>query len=72
MVLTGPSATKILHPGTAMWNVLQVSAAIKDGIETVPDGEFQPPFEMNCVEKDMKTRLESKYKTRKLIIGRTG
>lgn len=43
----------------------------KDGIESVPDGEFQPPFEMNCVEKDMKARLEAKYKTRKLIIGRT-
>ena len=43
----------------------------KDGIETIPDGQFQPPFEMNCVEKDLKSRLESKYPSRKLIIGRT-
>ena len=43
----------------------------RDGIESLPDGEFQPPFEMNCVEKDLKSRLESKYPSRKLIIGRT-
>jgi choline dehydrogenase-like flavoprotein len=43
----------------------------RDGIESLPDGEFQPPFEMNCVEKDFKQRLESKYHDRKLIIGRT-
>ena len=43
----------------------------RDGVDTVPDGQFQPPFEMNCVEKDFKARLESKYTTRKAIIGRT-
>ncbi len=43
----------------------------KDGIESLPDGEFQPPFEMNCVEKDFKSRLEAKYNSRKVIIGRT-
>ncbi len=43
----------------------------KDGIESLPDGVFQPPFEMNCVEKDLKERIESKYTTRKLIMGRT-
>ncbi len=43
----------------------------KDGIDSIPDGQFQPPFEMNCVEKDFKTRLEAKYATRKAIIGRT-
>lgn len=43
----------------------------KDGIASLPDGLFQPPFEMNCVEKDLKTRLESAYTTRKLIMGRT-
>ena len=43
----------------------------KDGIATLPDGEFQPPFEMNCVEKDFKQRLESRYPDRKLIVGRT-
>ena len=43
----------------------------KDGIDVVPDGNFQPPFEMNCVEKDFKAKLESKYDNRHLIIGRT-
>ncbi len=43
----------------------------KDGIDTIPDGQFQPPFEMNCVEKDFKKRVESKYASRKVIIGRT-
>ncbi|MDB5210605.1 MAG: family oxidoreductase [Sediminibacterium sp.] len=43
----------------------------KDGLDVVPDGQFQPPFEMNCVEKDFKTRLESKYHNRNVIIGRT-
>ena len=43
----------------------------RDGIDSLPDGEFQPPFEMNCVEKDFKQRLESKYSDRKLIVGRT-
>lgn len=43
----------------------------RDGIDIVPDGQFQPPFEMNCVEKDFKYRLEAKYRNRHVIIGRT-
>ena len=43
----------------------------KDGIPSLPDGQFQPPFEMNCVEQDLKSRLETIYTTRKLIMGRT-
>jgi choline dehydrogenase-like flavoprotein len=43
----------------------------KDGLDIVPDGQFQPPFEMNCVEKDFKVKLESKYHNRNVIIGRT-
>lgn len=43
----------------------------RDGIASLPDGEFLPPFEMNCVEKDLKSRLEARYATRKLIMGRT-
>jgi len=43
----------------------------RDGIASLPDGQFQPPFEMNCVEIDFKKRLEAKYHDRKLIIGRT-
>jgi choline dehydrogenase-like flavoprotein len=43
----------------------------KDGIPHLPDGQFQPPFEMNAVEKYFKQQIESKYDDRKVIIGRT-
>jgi len=42
-----------------------------ENLEILPDSKFLPPFEMNAVEKEMKTRIEKKWKTRKLIIGRT-
>ena len=28
----------------------------RDGIAVIPDGQFQPPFEMNCVEKFFKSK----------------
>ena len=43
----------------------------RDGIPHLPDGQFQPPMEMNCVEKDFKSKLESKFPDRHLIIGRS-
>lgn len=42
----------------------------KDGLEAMPDGEYLPPFEMNCPEKDMKQKLLDKYKDRFMIHGR--
>ena len=42
-----------------------------DGITHLPDGKFQPPFEMNCVEKHFKQKIEAQYADRKVIIGRT-
>lgn len=42
----------------------------KDGISTLPDGEFLKPWELNCVEKHIKGRIEQKYKDRQVIIGR--
>ena len=41
-----------------------------DGIPHLPDGIYQPPMEMNCVEKDFKKRMEQKFSDRKAIIGR--
>lgn len=38
--------------------------------EILPDSKFLPPFEMNAVEKEMKARIEKKWATRKLYIGR--
>jgi len=42
----------------------------KDGIPTLPDGEFLKPWELNCVEKHIKGRIEQKFKDRHVIIGR--
>ena len=42
----------------------------KDGIPTLPDGEFLKPWELNCVEKHIKVRIEQKFKDRHVIIGR--
>jgi len=43
----------------------------KDGIPHLPDGQFLPPMELFCVEKEVKKQLEAKFKGRHLIIGRT-
>lgn len=43
----------------------------KDGLEVLPDGEFLPPMEMNCVEKDVAARIKQHYKGERLMtIGR--
>ena len=42
-----------------------------DGVPQLPDGIFQPPFEMNAVEKFFKGKIETNYADRKVIIGRT-
>jgi len=42
-----------------------------DGIPHLPDGVFQPPFEMNVVEKYFKEKTETNYADRKVIVGRT-
>ncbi|WP_338876685.1 GMC family oxidoreductase [Spirosoma sp. SC4-14] len=42
----------------------------KDGIDTLPDGEFLPPHEWNCVEKHFQKAVAGKYKDRHVIMGR--
>lgn len=42
----------------------------KDGLAQLPDGEFLPPWEMNCVEKEMQRRIRARYPDRPVIIGR--
>jgi len=41
-----------------------------DGVETLPDGEFLPAFEMNCVEKDIRDRIRAAYPERFVVQGR--
>lgn len=42
-----------------------------EGLPQLPDGKFQPPMEMNCVELDVKAKVEAKIPGRKITIGRT-
>ncbi len=41
-----------------------------DGLDTLPDGEFLPAWEMNCVEKEIQKRILDAYGDRKFVIGR--
>jgi choline dehydrogenase-like flavoprotein len=41
-----------------------------DGVETLPDGEFLPAWEMNCVEKEIRDRILASYQDRHVMIGR--
>ncbi|WP_026768735.1 GMC oxidoreductase [Asinibacterium sp. OR53] len=44
----------------------------RDGLAQLPDGQFMPAMEMNCVEKDVSARVKDYYKgQRAMIIGRT-
>jgi choline dehydrogenase-like flavoprotein len=44
----------------------------RDGLPQLPDGQFLPPMDMNCVEKDVAARLKAHYKgARMMTIGRT-
>lgn len=44
----------------------------REGIPHLPDGEFMPPMEMNCVEKDVSARIKQHWNgNRHMIIGRT-
>ncbi len=48
-------------------------AGISGSIEklsVLPDGKFLPPMEMNCVEKEIKGRVEKNFKGRNIVIGR--
>jgi choline dehydrogenase-like flavoprotein len=43
----------------------------KEGLPELPDSEFLPAMEMNCVEKDVAARVKDHFKgARKMIIGR--
>ena len=42
----------------------------KDGLASLPDGEFLSPHEMNCVEKYFSQETAKNYKDRHIIIGR--
>jgi choline dehydrogenase-like flavoprotein len=44
----------------------------KEGLEVLPDGEFMPPMELNCVEKEVAKKIKKEFGgKRHLIIGRS-
>jgi len=44
----------------------------KEGLPQLPDGNFLPPMELNCVEKDVAARIKQQFGgKRSMIIGRT-
>lgn len=42
----------------------------RDGVPQLPDGQFQPPIEMNCAEVEIQRRIAETYDDRQLIVGR--
>ncbi|OAQ38962.1 GMC family oxidoreductase [Pedobacter psychrophilus] len=42
----------------------------KDGLETLPDGEFLPPFELTCLDQHFQDYLKKEYTDRHLISSR--
>ncbi|MHA4807147.1 GMC oxidoreductase [Flavitalea flava] len=42
----------------------------RDGLESMPDGEYLPAFDFNCPEKDLQKKISSHYKDRFMIQGR--
>ena len=42
----------------------------RDGLEAMPDGEYQPPFGFSCVEELMRDKIKEKYPDRHIVQGR--
>jgi choline dehydrogenase-like flavoprotein len=42
----------------------------RDGLPQLPDGQFLPPMEMNCLERQLKERIAKNFGGRAMIIGR--
>ena len=42
----------------------------REGLKQLPDGQFLPPMEMNCLERQVKDRIAKSFGGRPMIIGR--
>lgn len=42
----------------------------KDGIDAMPDGDFLPPFELNCIETDIRQKIKNNYPDRHVVHAR--
>lgn len=65
-----PIRYKDIEPWYAYAETFAGISGAKDGLSQLPDGNFMPPMEMNCVEKDVSARIKEKL-GRSMIIGRT-
>ena len=65
----------IRYKDIAPWyDYVEKFAGISGSIENIPhlpDGIFQPPMEMNCIEQFVKEKLDENYSDRKIIPSRT-
>jgi choline dehydrogenase-like flavoprotein len=43
----------------------------REGVEVLPDGEFLPPFAMNCIEEQLKKSVETTFPGRRVLHERT-
>lgn len=43
----------------------------RDGLPQIPDGEFQPPMEMTCIDKHLQQSIAQYFPDRHLVISRT-
>ncbi len=43
----------------------------KEGYPQLPDGQFLPPFEMTCIEKHVKSKIEERWPDRNMTNSRT-
>jgi len=62
----------IRHKDLASWyDYVEKFVGISGSVEnwpSLPDGQFLPVMEMNCVEKDVKKRIEAKWKDERIMI----
>jgi choline dehydrogenase-like flavoprotein len=42
----------------------------RDGLEAMPDGDYLPPFEMSCVEEEIKKKISENYPDRFMVHSR--
>ena len=64
----------IRHKDLAEWySKVEIFAGItgnKDGLDNLPDGEFLPAWDLNCVQDYFKDFVNTNYDDRKVIFGR--
>ncbi len=45
-------------------------AGANEGLDQLPDGQFLPPMDLNCIEVAFKKKIEEQFPTRRITVGR--